>query len=505
MVFGGYDRSRFTNQGQTIAMPNKQNNTLLVGVLSITYAPKQDVEANTYSFTNTSGPFSAVIDSTLPYLVLPDNICDRFVQEFGLRFDRDTGLYTVNSTAHDRNLQQNATVSFKIGSGPQDSAKFTNIILPYAAFDLQASVPTYPTPTNYFPLKKSSNGIFVLGRTFLQEAYIIVDYERGNFTVAPAYFADPLPKEELVSIWNTTYVLPTTAPPNVGGGGRDGLSAGAIAGTVVGIVSAFLLLGIAAFLYWKKRRTLKTKGEEEGENPSEIDTTAAGFEVKHRRISELTGSEAPSSPGYKPAGSYYGGDPKIIGPISEMSPESTPAELYSPPPEGGQDGYFAAGPKPRRRGATRDSSGPNTPGTPVAELPGDEGIYPAMGSHPAQRPKPHSRGPSDNSLSTNIAEVLAAPAENDATEAQRKHSSRFIEHTGETGERSRAEQVVSPMGDERQPSGTEQHTALDRRPSHTRGLSDTTVNSESTAVSHLTPEELEQWRNDDGTQRPLSP
>lgn len=481
-------------------MPNHQNNTLVVGVQSIIYKPDQDVEQGSTSFT--SGGFFAIIDSTLPYLVLPNDICDQFVKKFNLGYDRTTGLYTVNSTAHESNDQQNATVSFKIGSTTQDSTAYSTITLPYAAFYLEASDPI--NVTHYFPIRKSGSGNYILGRTFLQEAYIVVDYERANFTVAPAYFSEPLPREDLVTIYNTTYVLPTNVPDS----GSDGLSAGAIAGIVIGIVAVFVLIGAGAFFYYRRRRNAKAKALEHEEKPGEIDTTAAGGEVKHRRVSELTGSEPSYSPQSKPVG-YYGGDHKSI---PELSPDSPPAELYSPPPEDPNgDGYFACGPKPRRRGATRDSSGHNTPGTPVAELPGDDGRYQVAGQHfeavsPHHRPK-HSRGPSDTSLSTNIDEVLAGPNK-DVPQVQRKHSSKFVEHTGEEVGPSRAEMVVSPLEntriDERDPSA---EPTLERRPSHVRGLSDTTVNSESTAVSQPTPEELERWGrggDDAGPKRPQS-
>ncbi|KAF2024778.1 acid protease [Setomelanomma holmii] len=499
MVFGGYDRSRLVMQQSTsIGMPNKQNNTLVVGVQSIIYKPDPDVEQGSTSFT--SGGFSAVIDSTLPYLILPSNICDRFVEKFNLGYDNNTNLYTINSTAHDRNVQQNATVSFKIGAGPQDSAKFTIITLPYAAFYLQASSPIYPNVTNYFPIRKSSTGYFILGRTFLQEAYIVVDYERANFTIAPAYFSEPMPNEDLFTIYNTTY-NPPTRQDNPGG---NGLSAGVIAGIVIGIVAVFAILGLVGFWYWRRRRAAKEKALQQEEKPSEIDTTLAGGEVKHRRVSELTGSEAPSSPQSKPVG-YYGGDNKLIPPISEMSPDSPPAELYSPPPEGYSDvDYFAAGPKPRRRGATRGSSGNNTSGTPVAELAGDEGTHLASGQefspvNPLQRPPNHNRSPSDTSLSTNIDEVLAGH-DKDAPQVLRKHSSKFVEHTGDNDSPrpSRAELVVSPLENTRSDEAdTTAEPTLDadgeRRPSHARGLSDATITSDSTAVSQPTPEELERW------------
>jgi hypothetical protein len=59
-----------------------------------------------------------------------------------------------------------------------------------------------------------------------------------------------------------------------------------------------------------------------------------------------------------------------------------------------------------------------------------------------------------------------------------------------------------------QSGGTEhaEESTMHRRPSHTRGLSDTTIQSDSTAVSQPTPEELERWRrSEDDPNRPMSP
>ncbi|KAJ4362416.1 hypothetical protein N0V83_010509 [Neocucurbitaria cava] len=494
LVLGGYDKSRLTPQGMSVPMPSEKNTSLLVGVQSILYRPDQDVEANTFSFTN--GGFEANIDSTLPYLILPDDICDKFQQRFQLQFDEDLGLYTVNSSAHSSNTQQNATVSFKIGAGPQDSAIYTSIVLPYAAFDLQLSFPITQQATQYFPIKRSDNGIYVLGRTFLQESYIIVDYERANFTVAPAYFSEPMPDASLVTIFNKTYA--GIAPQN---NSDSGLSAGAIAGIVVGIVLAFVIAGLGAFFWWKKRRSAKKAALLENEKPSEIDTVSAGNEVKYRRVSELTGSEAPASPKTYATG-YYTNDPKSIPPISEMSPESPPAELYSPPPhiasEGNGPDYFGAN-RPRRRGATRDS-GHNTPGTPIAELPGDTGAY----QNDTQSRNPmHARGPSDTSLSTNIDEVLAGQQESSSNFPEKPLPTAVEPGGATTAEELNRSKAAADPGEAEQ----EQNPPVERRPSHARGLSDTTVQSDSTAVSQPTPEELERWARsvDDAPRRPLSP
>jgi hypothetical protein len=496
-VLGGYDKSRFTAQGISIFMPNDSNNTLVLGVKSILYKTDAGLNPNTESMTPNGG-FSATIDSTLPYLILPDEVCDEFVTKFGLGYDEDSQLYTVNTSSHLMNQRQNANVSFKIGSGPGDSDIFTSIVLPYSAFDQQTNIPLpVGKTTQYFPIKKTNKGIYVLGRTFLQEAYLIVDYERSNFTVAPAYYADPMPAQNLVTIFNRTYTIPTASDP----GSKQGLSAGAIAGIVVGIIGAFIIAGIAAFFFWRKRRATKMT-----EHPSEIDTTYASKEIKWRRVSELTGSEAPMSP----KEGYYGQDNKSIPPISEMSPDSTPAELYSPPPDGGDtfDSYFVAG-RVRRRGATRDrdSSGNNTPRTPIAELPGEDAIRSIPGKqdplNPLQKP-PHSRSPSNTSLSTNIAEVLAnkraKQADVDADEGKA---------AVEPGAPATAEEIArataeAPSG---AAEGTEHPSTMERRPSHTRGLSDTTIQSDSTAVSQPTPEELDRWARspEAGLARPMSP
>jgi hypothetical protein len=506
VVLGGYDESRVKlGSGVSISMPSEKNYTLCVGVKSIIYSPNQAVEANSFSLTadGTNGGFLATIDSTLPYFILPDKVCDLFIERFQLTYDNTTDLFLVNSSSHDHNTQQNATVTFKIMNGSMTGNGFTSIDLPYSAFNLESSFGIYDKATRYFPLKRSTNGMFVLGRTLLQESYLIVDYERLNFTIAPAIYSDPMPQQKLVSIYNKTYAPPTPTPtliPKSGGG----LSPGAVAGIVVGVVLAFLLAGLGGFFWWKKRRASQA-APPYTEKPSEIDTEAAGTEVKHRRVSELD-SEPAHSP--KPSlGGFYDREGKDISPfppISEMeSPGQLPAELYSPPlgtgtPRnvGGSD-YFIAGNKVRRRGATRESSGNNTPGTPVAELAGDDGRYQVAGIHfePVASPKlspTHTRGPSETPLHSKIDAVVARP-DHSPSPARKPDTKQEPQATpGLT--------KVKEEGEE----GKE--APLERRPSsHARGLSDTTVQSDDTAVSAMTPEEMEQWAlGDNEPRRPLS-
>jgi hypothetical protein len=495
-VLGGYDRSRMTDQGYSITMANAKNTTLSVGVSSIIYAATPGVDSRSVSLTYPTGgtpnPFLANIDSTIPFLVLPDIICAQFQEKFRLGYDSDLNLYTVNSSSHDYNTQQNATVTFKIGDSVQDSIDFASIALPYAAFDLQYGDATGEESVNYFPIKRSKDGIYTLGRAFLQEAYIVVDYERSNFTVAPAMYSNPMPAENLVTIFNKTYTL--------GGSGNvpdssGGLGSGAIAGTVVGIVVAFAIAGVLAFCWWRKRKT-KNEAAQKASESQQFDPTLADQEIKYRRVSELTGSDLPHSP-KSPLAGYYSADHKSVPPISEMSPDSPPVELYSPPPEsasdvdGGRD-YFTAG-KPNRRGVQRGraSSGHNTPGTPIAELPGDDAQFYTPGVSPLNSPL-HSHGPSDASLSTNIDERLA--------DHKKGATTSMPTHPAETAA---ADEPIGPK-DETQTEATTETTA-EQRPSHQRGLSDTTIASDSTAVSQPTPEEQARWASEPASGgRPLS-
>lgn len=485
-------------------MPSQQNNSLVVGVPSITYYPQPGVEDNGFSFTSETKGFKAIIDSTLPYLWLPDKVCDHFAERFNLAYDKETNFYTVNSTAASKNNQQNATVSFKIAEDALDSSNFADIRLPWSAFDLSFTKPPNGNATKYFPLKKSSDGRFVLGRAFLQEAYLVTDYERLNFTVAPAIApGSPAPPEKLISIYRKDYKPPGPTPiPTSGGGG--GLSGGAIAGIVVGILVIFFGIAVGLFLWWKKKRAAKNELPPNYKEATEIDTSAAGNEVKHRRISELD-SHIPGMP-KSPAGYYGNNEGKgftPIGAISEM--DSPPAELPSPPMvastpysegSGGPD-YFTAGGRLGRRGATRESSGNNTPGTPplvtpMAELPGDHIHSSRSPSPPLKLGALHTRGPSDTGSShNNIDEVM--------------------KRTSEEPPRSEGAAVVTEKGKESEKQGhTKEGDAegevIERRPSHTRGLSDTTVQSDITVVSQPTPEELENWASaeDEHPRRPLS-
>ena len=152
-------------------------------------------------------------------------------------------MYLVNDTLHDQLTSSNPTVTFAIGSSVS-SPDTININFPYSAFDLTAKAPLTANGTSrYFPLRRAANETqYLLGRTFLQQAYLTVDYDRNTFSVAQAVFPDANVPQKLVTIF----------PP--GHGGTGALKTSAIVGIAVGVVILVVIAAIAIFRRYRRRR-----------------------------------------------------------------------------------------------------------------------------------------------------------------------------------------------------------------------------------------------------------
>ena len=260
LILGGYDSSRSIPSNFTIPFASDNTRTLSVGLQSITAS---DTFQGSVDLLPDGGLF--MIDSSVPDLWLPMSSCSMFEQAFGLTFDNATNLYTVNNSIHNRLRQSNPSVVFKIGIQPVHGPT-VDISLPYGAFDLQTSSPIYSNATNRFPLRRAANQTqYTLGRTLLQEAHLIVDYERSNFSVNRAIFRDPSP-EVIVTI-QPQDLTPSKLPLH-----HDHITRGAIAGIVLGAIaflSAFII--IFSFLLRKHKRLKKTAATP---SPAELENPA---------------------------------------------------------------------------------------------------------------------------------------------------------------------------------------------------------------------------------------
>ena len=247
LTFGGYDANR---KGQSISLRMGADNSrpLLVGLQKI-------VAENTQEGTVNLLPTGTLhfVDSTVPHIWLPDDAITAFVTAFGLTYDNSTDLYLLNSTMRARNLLLNPTLTFVLGQRAQeDGTDTTNVALSYQAFDMNASYPFYQTPTPYFPIRKAANNTqYTIGRTLFQEAYVVADFERNNFSIGQALF-DHAGSQSIVAIErpvaNSDNGTAATEVPS------PGLSGGAIGGIVAGAVVAIIL---AALIVWAVLRYRK--------------------------------------------------------------------------------------------------------------------------------------------------------------------------------------------------------------------------------------------------------
>ena len=232
---GGYDQVAFESSNIEFQTSDDVNHALSVIVKTIVVSNSL---AGTISVPIDSG-LNMTVDSTVSQLWLPKVVCDSLADSLGLEFDSNTELYTVNSSIHASLLQNNPQFTFTITAN-STSTNSTDIVLPYAAFDLRADLPIYPNSTAYFPIRRAANEIqYVLGRTFLQEAYTVVDWERGNFTLGQA--AEEKRSSDIVPI----------LPVSQSSGGSARLATGAIAGIVCGVVGG--IIAVLAVLWFVRR------------------------------------------------------------------------------------------------------------------------------------------------------------------------------------------------------------------------------------------------------------
>ncbi|CAI6333616.1 unnamed protein product [Periconia digitata] len=296
LTLGGYDASRFTPNDQTFSFSTDDSRVLSVGLQRIT-------ALNTLlgSRSLLTSSTLTLIDSTVPHIWLPRDACDKFAEAFGLTYDPNTDLYLVNDTMHDKLTELQPTITFNLGND-NNVAKAVTIQMPYGAFDLQASHPYYENATNYFPIRRAANDTqYTLGRTFLQEAYVIADYERSNFSVYQSKFESKTPEQQIIAISTPSKAGNPNDNNNTEGVASQpddsGLSTGAKAGIGAGIGVLVLALLALAFLWYRRRKSTQKSAKHEPP-PQEVQGDIPGAELPvPREKYEMDQGDLPGSRG----------------------------------------------------------------------------------------------------------------------------------------------------------------------------------------------------------------
>ncbi|KAF3395854.1 hypothetical protein F1880_006818, partial [Penicillium rolfsii] len=251
LIFSGYDTSRFIDNSVSFTMAEDITRDLVVYIQSISYS------AST-SATLLSDPIPIFIDSTDPNLWLPESACTEFEKAFGLTIDSESGLYLVNDTHNIDLLNSNAQVSFRL-SDVASGGDAVTITLPYDAFALTAKAPLVQNSSYYFPLKRAANATqYTLGRVFLQEAYLSVDYERGTFNVSACSWHENN-EQEIVTIKSKDDAPhscsgSTCSPDTSNSDDSSSLSHSAVAGIAIAALVGVGILAAVLFFFIRRQR-----------------------------------------------------------------------------------------------------------------------------------------------------------------------------------------------------------------------------------------------------------
>ncbi|KAL9084829.1 MAG: hypothetical protein Q9165_007897 [Trypethelium subeluteriae] len=272
LTLGGYDASLFQPSNVSFNMSQVTDRDLVVGVQSISIQaanePAHEYHNGFYSF----------VDGIAPHIWLPLAACEVFEEAFGIAYDPSTELYLVNDTLHQQLISQDATVDFELAMTVNEGPTVT-IQLPYSTFDLLATAeyPGLKNASHYFPIRRATNeSQFTLGRTFLQDAYLIVDYERSNFSLNQRTFNTDAP-QRLVPLPPLTDTATNATEPATYDGNDDKqgtLRPEYIAGIVAGAM-LILIWAVGTWALMRRRKSRKWTKDGSKETKQETEQTVS--------------------------------------------------------------------------------------------------------------------------------------------------------------------------------------------------------------------------------------
>lgn len=292
LTLGGYDRSRFLAHNMSFDFTSDSSTDLVVQLAGIQGLSNKKGENSTVRFL--SKPLQVLVNSAVPHMWLPEEVCSIFAAELGLMYNPRSNYYTIDEQTRAKNSQENRTFVFNLS--PQKSTSL-KISIPWIAFDLGYAPDDYDMSIRYFPLRQTidPSDRYILGRAFLQEVYLIVDYEQRNFSLYQAQFKT---EKDIVALGPTVSHPPqVSATRDSGGsppppGGHDGNTQKLKLPLSIGIALTVTVLLLAGFFLWKRRKNKKVISKE-----SAVKQTAwqkpemEGVDARHEAESNPIGPE----------------------------------------------------------------------------------------------------------------------------------------------------------------------------------------------------------------------
>jgi len=307
LVLGGYDQSRVLDQvsSQQVDPTNNLGNLAIyledigIGVATggspFGFENKSDLLQ--WGGSTTSRGKVVEIDPALPYLYLPKETCDAMAAELPVTFNEGLGLYfwTTDDENYHKITSSPAYMSFTF---QKDAANTQNITIkvPFQLLTLTLQEPLVEQNTTYFPCYPSD--AFILGRAFLQAAFIGTNWQEG--TGGGYWFLAQAPGPAIGSSVTQSIAASETSIKASANSWEDswdgfwvplnleksssGLSTGVKAGIGVGCaVGGLVLIGILAWLIVRRKRTVNSPG-----NVDRYSIAPTSDGTKPLQLSELT-------------------------------------------------------------------------------------------------------------------------------------------------------------------------------------------------------------------------
>jgi hypothetical protein len=190
LVLGGYDSSRVLGDvsAQSVSLDPATSGQLDIIIKDIGlglaggWTPPGFASKDGLLLQNNggTGPTNVTIDPTVPYMYLAGATCDAITASLPISFDKDLGLYLWDTTdSNYANITSSATyLSFVFDSNEMSTQNIT-VKVPIAQLALTLQAPLVEKNTTYFPCYIST-ATPVLGRAFLQSAFVGVNYFEGD-------------------------------------------------------------------------------------------------------------------------------------------------------------------------------------------------------------------------------------------------------------------------------------------------------------------------------------
>ncbi|KAH6688880.1 aspartic peptidase domain-containing protein [Plectosphaerella plurivora] len=262
------------------------------------------------------GSISIIPNPSVPFISLPPSICNAIAARLPVTWRDSFGLFTwdVDDPRFKRIVDSPAYLGFVFSDW---EARNHTIKIPFKLLNLTLEAPIVDAknPTRYFPcqpMTQTREGIYQLGRAFLQGAFVGFNYEKNVVYLAQGpgpnmaqsvlrtlEVNDDMPRSNTIDSFAESWMASWTVlesdsseGSSSGDGDADGqgqggvLSAGAKAGAAVGAVCGLVLVVVMAGFFWRRTWRRQQAGRDQ-----------AAFSLDVRGPEEKTKATTAEAPG----------------------------------------------------------------------------------------------------------------------------------------------------------------------------------------------------------------